>query len=432
MSPIAQGALVDLTIERPVAGGRMLARHGGAIVLVDGAIPGETVRARIERVGRVALATVVDVVEASPSRVSPALDRACGGMIYAHIKPGDQPALKQAILVDALRHGARLDWTTPFTIHSSPARGYRMRARLHVRNGRVGFFREGTHDICRAGDTGQLGDESVRAVERFVSALPLPAIEALDAIDLAENLAADQRVLHLAWHERARVARAMLANIELSEGLDGVSVGGRQASLPMVVAGTPFVADALESLVGVGASAPAGAVIRRHASAFFQANRFLLRRLVDAVAAQVPEGPVVDLYAGVGLFALTLASEGHDAVTAVEADRVSGADLSVNAGPFGGRVAVSRQAVEEWLAHAAIERGTTVIVDPPRTGMSRDALEALLAARASRVVYVSCDVATLARDVRRAIDAGYRVSHLEAFDLFPNTAHVETLAVLVR
>jgi 23S rRNA (uracil1939-C5)-methyltransferase len=239
-------------------------------------------------------------------------------------------------------------------------------------------------------------------------------------------------VLHLTWHERARVRRALVANVELSGGLDGVSVGDRQAGVPMVLAGTPFVADALESLLGNGASAPAGAGIRRHASAFFQANRFLLRGLVNAVAAQVPEGPVVDLYAGVGLFALALASDGRDAVTAVEGDRVSGTDLSVNAGPFGGRVSVSRQAVEEWLAGAAIEQGTTVIVDPPRTGLSRDALEGLLALRPSRVVYVSCDVATLARDVRRAIDVGYRVSHLEAFDLFPNTAHVETLAVLVR
>jgi 23S rRNA (uracil1939-C5)-methyltransferase len=75
---------------------------------------------------------------------------------------------------------------------------------------------------------------------------------------------------------------------------------------------------------------------------------------------------------------------------------------------------------------------STVIVDPPRTGMSRAALDGVLAARATRLVYVSCDVATLARDLRRMLDAGYTLAHVEAFDLFPNTAHIETLAVLDR
>jgi 23S rRNA (uracil1939-C5)-methyltransferase len=107
-------------------------------------------------------------------------------------------------------------------------------------------------------------------------------------------------------------------------------------------------------------------------------------------------------------------------------------DLSTNATPLGRRLIVERQPVEAFVRRLRLPDDGTIVVDPPRTGMSRAALDGVLAARAARLVYVSCDVATLARDLRRMLDAGYALTSLEAFDLFPNTAHVETLAVLDR
>ena len=138
---------------------------------------------------------------------------------------------------------------------------------------------------------------------------------------------------------------------------------------------------------------------------------------------------MTDLYAGVGVFAVSLAALGRTRVTAVEGDRVTGADLAANAKPFPG-LRVVRSPVEAFLGAGGGGGDETLIVDPPRTGMSRDAMAAVVARGARRVVYVSCDVATLARDVRRLVDAGYELAHVEAFDLFPSTAHVETLAVL--
>jgi tRNA/tmRNA/rRNA uracil-C5-methylase (TrmA/RlmC/RlmD family) len=116
----------------------------------------------------------------------------------------------------------------------------------------------------------------------------------------------------------------------------------------------------------------------------------------------------------------------------VEGDAVSGADLERNAEPFGERAQVHRASVEEWLATSPLLPVHTFIVDPPRTGMSRDAVAGIIGRRPDRVVYVSCDVATLARDVRAFADAGYVVGGLTGFDLFPNTAHVETVVVLIR
>jgi 23S rRNA (uracil1939-C5)-methyltransferase len=174
-------------------------------------------------------------------------------------------------------------------------------------------------------------------------------------------------------------------------------------------------------------------MLQRHAESFFQGNRYLLPALVTAVAAAVPDaGEVLDLYAGVGLFAVALAALGHMEVTAIEGDRAGGADLRENARAHEPRVNVRIARVEDYLAGRRDRRPATVIVDPPRTGLSKEAAEAIVRQAPARIVYVSCDPPTLARDARRLLDAGYRLDSLRAFDLFPNTPHVETLAVFSK
>ena len=175
--------------------------------------------------------------------------------------------------------------------------------------------------------------------------------------------------------------------------------------------------------------------LRRDVRAFFQGNRYLLERLVRHVLVLVPSGPVVDLYAGVGLFGLALAAAGADEVTLVEGDPVSAGDLEGNAEPFGDRVRVERRSVEAYLAGLQSTRpasAETYIVDPPRTGMTKQALAGIQRAKPSRIVYVSCDVATLARDTRTLLDAGYGLDRVTGMDLFPNTAHVESVALFTR
>src|SRR5262249_27898889 len=155
-----------------------------------------------------------------------------------------------------------------------------------------------------------------------------------------------------------------------------------------------------------------------------QANRYLLPTLVSHVTQHVGPGPVLDLYAGVGLFALSLAALGRDRIIAIERDPTSAQDLRFNAELFPSQVRVEHSSVEQYLTSASATDatdapGATRIVDPPRTGMSREALAAIIGLRAPRLIYVSCDVATLARDLRRLLDSGYTLAHLEAFDLFP-------------
>ncbi len=411
----------------------MIARADGQVVLVAGAIEGERVRARIERVAKgTAFAAVEAVLVPSAARRAVTFDPRCGGCVYAHIAAGEQPAVKRTVLLDALRRGGRLEWSGALPVHAAGEEGYRMRARLHVRRRRAGFFREGTHELCDPAPTRQLLPATLQALADLLAVLPRPLAEELDSIEISENLPGDLRACHLVPADARRVPARAFAGVGLVDGVTGVTVADPASRRPVVLAGEPTVSDPLENLTGADAATPAPLVLRRHAPAFFQANRYLLRTLVSRVTAAVDASPAIDLYAGVGLFAIALAARGHDRVIAVEEDAVSGADLRVNAAPFRDTVEVEGTSVEHYLRRLRPPADATVIVDPPRTGLSRQALDGVLAARPRRVVYLSCDVATLARDLRRILDAGYAMTSLEAFDLFPNTAHVEALAVLDR
>jgi 23S rRNA (uracil1939-C5)-methyltransferase len=418
-----RGERLTLTIERPAAGGRMIARHEGAIVLVAGAIPGEVVEAEVEKVQRgTGWAITRAVIERSPDRVPDAADGTspsdggCGGCLFAHIQYERQRAIKAAIIDDAFRRLGRITLDAPVAVVPSPMDGYRMRARLHVRNGRIGFFREGTHSLCDAGPTRQLRPDTMAVVQALAQSLQTLERDTVSEIELSENLDASGRALHLELLPAADPSR--LAAITRLDGLTGATCAPPDTTRTMELWGSALVSDVVS-----------GATLSRHARSFFQGNRFLLPPLVDHVLSHVTEGPVLDLYAGVGLFSLAASQAGRGPVVAVEGDHFSAADLRRNAA---GRrdVNVRGEPVERYLPAAT--KAATIIVDPPRTGLSREALAGVVAVRAPKLVYVSCDIATLARDARLLLDAGYRLAGARAFDLFPNTAHVETVIAFAR
>jgi 23S rRNA (uracil1939-C5)-methyltransferase len=423
---IHPGDQVELAIEKPAAGGRMLARHEGQVILVHGGIPGERVRARIGRVEKqLAFAETVEVIDPSADRRDPPMDLACGGCLYGHIGYERQRAIKGEVVRDAFVRLGRIEIEAP-AVAASPEAGYRMRARLHVRGDRIGFYREGTHDLCDAASTQQLDNRAIDAAARAVAAL-VGAGCALSAVELTENIAGTERVLHVIPAEGSDLSAEALDGAVAAGVLTGCT--GRSAEGVTRTSGVPFVSDPLAVLTR--GTAGEGA-LQRHAESFFQANRYLLPGLVEAVIGAIPiDGSVLDLYAGVGLFSVCLAASGRKRLTAVEGDRTSGKDLKRNAGAYAGDLQVAVASVEDYLRRRNA-RATTILVDPPRTGMSREAMQSIVHARAERIVYVSCDPATMARDARRLLDGGYELKSLEAFDLFPNTPHVESLGVFGR
>jgi len=419
-----QGQRLRLTIEKPAAGGRMIARHDGAVVLVSGAIPGETVEADVEKVQRGTVwARTVAVLEPSPDRVAPVVDVACGGNVFAGIAYPRQLALKRDIVRDGFTRIGRLSLPEDLPVHGSSVEGYRMRARLHARHGRIGFFREGTHELCTLASAGQLLPEAVAAIGRLEAALAAVPQAQVAEVELAEDVEGRTRVCHLELAAEGNPAG--LAALPSIEGLTGLSWSPAGAEGSLALQGDPTVHDVIDCAVD---GRYARVRLRRHARAFFQANRYLVAPLVNAVAGRAGTGPVIDLYAGVGLFAAALVGLGWTSVTAVEGDPWSARDLEANAGTAGPALGVAHQSVEAYVhERGAVSPDTTVIVDPPRTGLSREAMAGILALGAGRLVYVSCDVATLARDARAIVEAGYALGPVELFDMFPNTAHIETV-----
>ena len=258
------GDRLELEIAQPVAGGRMLARHNGQVVLVAGAIPGERVVAAVERATRQMIwAHVVDVRKASPERRDPGRDPACGGLTYAHIREDRQRALKAEVIADAFRRIAKRPLESLPSVAASSEHGYRLRARLHVsRRGaglpradgapaslaeasaKAGFFREGTHDLCDARQTGQLTGATLDAVDATLAALRERAVEC-ESVIVAENVAATERVVHLNGHPGARLDD-LAGTFELLPDTTGVTVStaGRLA----VLAGKAVVTDRADEL----------------------------------------------------------------------------------------------------------------------------------------------------------------------------------------
>jgi len=416
------GQTLSLSIEKPAAGGRMIARADGQVVLVSGAIPGEQVTARIERVGRgVAYAEVLTVEQSSADRRPVEGDPLCGGCLYAHITNTRQLEVKGLVIEDALARIGRITLPQRVAVSGSPDEGYRMRARLHVRDGRIGFFREGTHDLCDARATRQLRADTCDTLDRVAAGLRSLGMAGVRELEVSENIDASQRVVHL--DTATPISPRVMRGVGMSDGLTGLTVSvpqGRGAERTAVASGDPHVVDVLDvdgHLVR----------LRRHVLAFFQGNRYLLPSLVAHVVGHVQPGArVLDLYAGTGLFSVAAAVSRDAQVMAVEGDRAGAADLDVNAASAGGRVKAMHESVEVFLER---QHNTphVLIVDPPRTGMSPEALAGALALRAPTLVYVSCDVATLARDARKWLDAGYTLERVVGFDLFPNTPHVESV-----
>jgi 23S rRNA (uracil1939-C5)-methyltransferase len=201
--------MIELDIERPVPGGDMLARHEGRVVFVAGALPGERVRAVITRKrGDVSWAQVREVLTPSADRREVTSDPLCGGRTFAHIRYERQLSLKADIISDAFRRIAKRPLEAPVVVVASPDTGYRLRARLHVDKQSLGFYREGSHTVCAAGPTGQLGAETMAAVNGLQAALGT-GLQVCTSILVSETTDGSQRVmtaLQGLWSRRQKVS----------------------------------------------------------------------------------------------------------------------------------------------------------------------------------------------------------------------------------
>jgi len=433
------GDVVEAAIEKGVYRGRGLARHEGCVVFVPRAHPGDRVQARVSEVhAGWAEAALVEVLEPSPERKPspcPYVPR-CGGCAYQDYDDAAELRLKEAVLRESLaRAGAA--WEGEVTRHASPVSGWRMRASLHfsfstaswstaARGERglvLGLRQEGTRRVIDVENCLQLSEAMNRAARALHGALAgRPQAERVQGLELLEAPDGSGLVATLETSLARSEAPALLPLRAAAPELTGLGVRTREGGLEWLF-GSPFV----EAKV-------LGLSLRAHAASFFQANRFLYDALASTVVALVPDGGsrVVDLYAGVGLFALPLAARSERETVAVEQSAVACEDALFAARRAGlGQLRVRQADVEAGLQGLARREGERVVLDPPRTGASRALVEALAARRPDAIVYVSCDPPTLGRDLSRFAARGYRPDTVHLFDMFPKTFHLETVVRLL-
>lgn len=393
--PFAYHEEVCFEVERLTNLGMGVGRVNGWVVMVPFVIPGERVRARIFRnFSNYSDADLLEVQEASPDRVEPgcSLFQKCGGCQYQHIEYDRQLDVKRAQVVELMEKLGGITHPVERAIGSPQLYGYRSKLTPHYNRPAadgsqpIGFLRYGRRrEIVDA-------PQCPIATEAINTALP---------------------------EARAEAQRA----------------GGKKRRQR---GGTLLLRDVLEGVV----SDPQAVVSERvgevtfqyKAGEFFQNNPFILSELVRYVAAEAQsEGAryLVDAYCGVGLFALSLARD-FESVAGVEISQASVLWAQANArisGIENARFLIGKaEAIFKGLDFPAAE--TALVIDPPRKGCDADFREQLLAFRPARLVYVSCDPATQARDLQAFIAGGYRITRIQPFDLFPHTRHIENVVSL--
>jgi len=406
-------------------------RGRGKAVFIPFVLSGEKVEAALtEEKPGFARAQASKIIEPSPHRVEPPCPHftRCGGCHYQHATYEHQLEIKKEILRENLRRIARLELQCEIKVHPSPPWNYRNRSRLQVRTQphfAVGYFKFASHELLpieecpissplinrgiaalwQAGRAGK-AVEGVREVEFFSNAD--------DSKLLLEFLCAPEarRAAVRAWAEELRAAMPQIAGVvAFREPQKGVQ----------------------EPLVAVGAKEltyqTRTAAYRVSAGAFFQTNRFLIDELANIVTAGRSGELAVDLYAGVGLFSTGLSCAFRHTLS-VESSQTAAADLQYNL-PLNGKAV--RATTGQYLADSKPDkRADLIIVDPPRSGLGDAVVRALAGTSAPRLTYVSCDPATLARDLVPLQAASYRVEEVHLVDLFPQTHHLETVVQLVR
>lgn len=431
-----------LSIEKLIYGGDGLARARAAsdvratTVLVPFVLPGEQVEAEIrEQKPGFARAAVTRVVEASPDRIEarcPYFQR-CGGCHYQHIPYARQLGLKSEILQETLARVGKIKLSNEIRVHASAPWNYRNRTRLKVRTApdfALGYFRFGSHEFLPVREC----PISSPLINQFIAQLteskglncPTP-IEELEAFADAS----DEHMLAWAFCGRDAREEELLAWGEAVRrefpNLIGFHFFSSRRQLNDEAAG-----DA-KSFGYSGAKAisykTAHGEYQVSAGAFFQVNRNLIDELISVVTANDDGDVALDLYAGVGLFSVPLARGFHH-IFAVEASQTSFADLRQNV-PAVAKAVGAR--TEDYLRSRAVRKHPDLVVmDPPRTGAGKAVTKSLVELGPRQIRYVSCDPATLARDIASLVAGGYRIEEAHIFDVFPQTFHIESVMLLAR
>lgn len=409
----------ELSIERLTFGPDALARANGRIVFVAGAAPGDRVRAEVTEVRRGYLrARVQEVLTPGPARVEPPCPwiRRCGGCPWQHVAPAAQRAAKRAVLAEQLARLAGLRDVRVSPPRAAPeAWRYRSRITLATRGRRLGFHARRSHQLVEVDDCLLAHPalvEHLPVARQWLAMLPMPPRRLTLAIG-TRGVVLHGQGTRAPRSGDAAVSAALLARHPTVQGAVLTGTGAR------MVIGDPTLRIAVEADVEL--LVPVDAFTQVHPAA----NRLLVEAVLELSALE-PGDRALDLYCGAGNFALPLARRGVH-VTGIERDPIAAAAARANAARLGLPLAVLTGDVAAALATLPRRPVACAVLDPPRAGAAQ-ALAGLAAHRPQRILYVSCDPATLARDARRLVDLGWALKRVQPVELFPHTHHIEAVA----
>jgi len=396
VTPLAVGALIEVEVGAPAHGGSCVARHIGQVVFVRHALPGERVRARVtEQSKHFARADAVDVLAASVHRVVPPCPAArpggCGGCDWQHADAAYQRDIKAAIVMEQLRRLAGIERSV--VVEALPGNGFGWRTRVRFAvdgTGRAGFRRHRSHEV--------------EAIERCPIAHPLVEAAGVESarwdgvseVEVAASVGSGERLV------RTAAGRGAVMRVREGGALSEEAVGRSWRVSPGGFWQVhPAAADVLTDAVMTGLSP----------------------RVADRA---------LDLYAGVGLFAgsLAVAVGPSGYVTAVESSTVAAADAAKNLADLPQSHLVRAHVAAALANPEQFGVVDIVVLDPPRSGAGAAVVKGIAGLRPRAIAYVACDPAALARDLASFSGVGYVLHELRAFDMFPQTHHVECVAIL--
>lgn len=408
----------ELRIEKMVQGGEGMAHlEDGRVCFVSGALPGELCKVKLTfKKKDFTKGKAIQILEESPDRVEPRcpLYGKCGGCSLQHLASERQVAYMEQVERENFRRLAHAELPADFKICCGSPWGYRNRARVVCRPGisaegktvRFGFREQESNDIVGFENCPVLTD------------------------GLNEFLRGEGRRIFAAKQEERSIPRELDINI--------FDNGAGQISYYYKGMHSSEFNQKSVSVVNVG-----GRNIQADASVFFQSNLGLLPELVDAVRRAVDEGLetgkasnewLIDLFSGVGFFAAILQDK-FKKITTVEREEGCLKHAKVNLSEKSRNPDMLENVsapAEDWLLDNVVNVPATLIVDPPRTGLSKEALDAIVASSVNRLIYVSCDPVTLARDYAKFASSGFSLKHASGFAFYPQTPHLEMMFVLTR
>ncbi len=449
-----------LTVEKLIYGGDGLARtppdsSGRSLaVFAPFVLPGEKVDADLKP-GKSGFSRIegAKIVEPSPDRIEaqcPYFLR-CGGCHYQHIPYELQLKFKAEILRETLRRFAKIELPAEISLHPSPAWNYRNRTRLRVRltpEFALGYFKFASHELLPVRECPISSPLLNKAIKQMIELRGCGCPDGVEEIEFFAN-AEDDRLLAWAYCARAvdakkltRWAEALLREMGEISGITCFEsrrkTGGRGKKQSANDDATDTVPLHLKTLASAGATSiqyrTLASEYRVSAGAFFQVNRALIDEMVSVVTGGAEGDIALDLYAGVGLFSAVLARRFRH-IFGVEASLTSVGDfrhnVSANVKAIGART-------EDYLQSDLLTSGSLrsrpdlIVLDPPRSGVGNKGTQSLADLGAPMIRYVSCDPATLARDLAPLVAVGYRIEETHLFDLFPETFHIESVMLLAR